>query len=266
MRIGIIGCGFVGSAIAHAHHYDDVIINDPKHPDSVNLDRFIDRDAIFICVPSPPLSNGSCDISILETVLKNLLFVNIAKSIPLISKVTAPPSAYKKLQEQHPNLVHAPEFLTAKHAIFDYKYGKLCVLGGHENWTKRAADIVLNGMTEIRGTDIIHTDIATASLYKYMANSFLAMKVTFMNDFKELADKLEIEWKGIKNIASKDLRLGNTHLDVPGPDGQYGWGGFCFPKDVSAICEEAILQQIDFELMQRVESINNKHRRKNESF
>ena len=77
MRIGIIGCGFVGSAIAHAHHHDEVIINDPKLPNSKPLSSFNNCDAIFICVPSPSKENGVCDISILENTLKNLLLVNI---------------------------------------------------------------------------------------------------------------------------------------------------------------------------------------------
>jgi UDP-glucose 6-dehydrogenase len=53
-------------------------------------------------------------------------------------------------------------------------------------------------------------------------------------------------------------------MNVPGPDGQYGWGGGCFPKDVAAIIMEAIDQQLDFELLQRVETINKKHRKKND--
>lgn len=263
MRIGIIGAGFVGSAVAHAHRNDDVIINDPQHPYSVSLDKFIDREAIYVCVPSPSTEDGHCDTSILENVLKNLLFVNITTSIPIISKVTAPPSVYKRLQEQYPNLVHAPEFLTAKHAMFDYKYGKLCVIGGHQTWSSLAARAILRGMVEIRESEVIYTDIASASLYKYMINSYLAMKVTFMNDFKELADSLDVKWTNIQEIAKKDSRIGDTHMSVPGTDGQYGWGGFCFPKDVSAICEEALDHKVEFELMQRVESINAKHRRKN---
>jgi UDPglucose 6-dehydrogenase len=264
MKIGIIGAGFVGSAVYHAHQHDEVIINDPLNPQSVGLEKFIDRDAIYICVPSPSKDDGSCDTSILEEVLKNLLFVNIATSIPLISKVTAPPSVYKRLHEQYPNLVHAPEFLTAKNAMWDYKYGKLCVVGGNPSWTRFAAKVILSGMIEIREDDVIYTDIATASLYKYMMNSYLATKVTFMNEFKELADKLNVDWNRIKTIVRADSRIGDTHLDVPGPDGQYGWGGFCFPKDVAAICEEALDQGCDFEFMQRVEMINKKHRRKND--
>ena len=264
MRIGIIGAGFVGSAVAHAHSSDEVVINDPKHPKSTPLTDFVNCDAIFICVPSPSTETGKCDTSILEEVLKNLLFVNISKQIPIISKVTAPPSVYARLQEEYPNLVHAPEFLTAKNAMWDYKFGKLAVVGGNKEWSEHAAKIIIRGMVELRYDDIQLTDIKTASLYKYMINSYLAMKVTFMNDFYELAQSENISWKEIKKLIVKDDRIGDTHLAVPGPDGQYGWGGFCFPKDVSAICEEALDQGLDFPLMQQVEMINKKHRRKND--
>jgi UDPglucose 6-dehydrogenase len=262
MRIGIIGSGFVGSAVAHAHIKDELLINDPKHPQSVALSEFTNCDAIFICVPSPSTEDGHCDTSILEEVLKNLLFINIATQIPIISKVTAPPSAYERLQKQYPNLVHAPEFLTAKNAMWDYKFGKFAILGGDAQWCEKARNVVHTGMVEIKKEDIQITDIKTASLYKYLANNFLAMKVTFMNDFYELAEAQGIEWEGITSLIKNDHRIGSTHLAVPGIDGQYGWGGFCFPKDVAAICEEAVDLGLDFELMQRVETINKKHRRK----
>jgi UDPglucose 6-dehydrogenase len=105
------------------------------------------------------------------------------------------------------------------------------------------------------------TDIKAASLYKYIMNSYLAVKVSFMNDFKMLADAEGVNWHDIKTLTTYDSRIGYTHMNVPGPDGQYGWGGGCFPKDVAAIIEEAIDHDLDFELLQRVESINKTHRK-----
>jgi UDPglucose 6-dehydrogenase len=103
--------------------------------------------------------------------------------------------------------------------------------------------------------------IKTAALYKYMMNSYLATKVTFMNDFKNLADAEGVDIKDLKYLAGHDDRIGYTHMDVPGPDGQYGWGGGCFPKDIAAIITEAIDLKVDFELLDRVETINKKHRK-----
>ena len=260
MRIGVIGFGYVGQAIAWAHRHNDVVVNDPALKDSESLDKFISCDGIYVCVPTPSTNDGHCDTSILEEVLKNLLLANINKFIPIICKSTAPPSVYERLQSQYPNIVHVPEFLTAKNSVRDYANAEYFVVGGREEWCERARDVIREG-TPLVSEKFLFTDIKTASLYKYMMNSYLAAKVTFMNDFKSLADSLNINWHDLKDLSVYDDRIGYTHMDVPGPDGEYGWGGGCFPKDVSAIIMEAIDLGVDFELMDRVESINKKHRR-----
>lgn len=259
MKIGIIGYGFVGQAIAWAHRNDDLVINDPKLEHSADFYKFADCDCIFVCVPSPPTSDGHCDSSILEKTLKDLLFVNINKQIPIICKTTATPNVYKKLLEQYPNIVHCPEFLTSANNIADYQNSSYFVLGGNNDWIWKAKDIIQTGVKLTDGC--FHgVSIETAALYKYMMNCYLATKVTFMNEFKKLADAENVPWEALKMISWSDDRIGTTHMDVPGPDGKYGWGGACFPKDVAAIIEEAIDLNLDFELMQRVEALNNKQR------
>lgn len=260
MKIGIIGFGYVGRAIGWAYKDTDLIIRDPKLENSVNLDKFTDRDAVFICVPSPCLQDGSCDTSILEAVLKELLFVSIQNhNCVFISKTTAPPSTYKKLQLEYPNLVHSPEFLTQENSISDYVNANYCVLGGNYEWAVRARKILQFKRKLIQDKHII-VNIETAALYKYMMNSYLATKVTFMNEFKKLADAEGVDLKDLTHLALHDNRIGATHMQVPGPDGQYGWGGACFPKDMSAIIHEASNLHVSFEFLQNVKSINTKHR------
>jgi UDPglucose 6-dehydrogenase len=191
------------------------------------------------------------------------LFVNINKQIPIISKVTAPPSVYTRLQEQYPNLVYCPEFLTAANNVSDYANSNYFVLGGSYDWCVKARTVIHQGVPLVHDQFTI-VDIKTASLYKYMMNTYLATKVTFMNDFKMLADAEGVAWDDLKYLSKADNRIGDTHMNVPGPDGQYGWGGGCFPKDVAAIIMEAIDKKVDFELLDRVETINKKHRRKND--
>lgn len=264
MRIGIIGFGYVGQAIGWAYRNHDLIIRDPKLESSASLDKFIDCDAIFICVPSPcvdpSLEDGRCDTSILENTLKDLLFVSINKQIPIISKTTAPPSVYKKLQKEYPNLVHSPEFLTQADATRDYANANYCVLGGDYDWAVKARTIIQEGR-KLTHTKHIIVNIETAALFKYMMNSYLATKVTFMNDFKKIADAEGVDIKDLTHLASHDNRIGSTHMEVPGPDGQYGWGGSCFPKDIAAIITEALDLGVDLELLGRVEDINKKHRK-----
>lgn len=260
MKIGIIGFGYVGQAIGWTYKNSDLLINDPKLPDSASLDKFIDRDAIFVCVPSPSTPDGHCDSSILEETLKNLLLVTLSNpEMVIISKTTATPQIYKRLQEQYPNLVYAPEFLTQANNIADYANANYCVLGGLGRWAIKARDVICKGRKLTHDNHLI-VNIETAALYKYMMNSYLAAKVTFMNDFKKLADAEGVNFKDLAFLAKHDDRIGNTHMEVPGPDGHYGWGGSCFPKDVAAIIMEAIDKNLDFELMQRVETVNKKHR------
>lgn len=264
MKIGIIGFGYVGSAIAWAHRKHELVIVDPKLPDTAKMSDLLFCDGIFVCVPSPPidpsLESGVCDTSILEDVLKELMFINITKPLPIICKTTAPPSVYQRLQTQYPNIVYCPEFLTARNHMADYLNSEYQIIGGHTEWCERAYAIIIDGLPKLNDR-VVYTDIKSAALYKYMMNSYLATKVTFMNDFKQLADAEGVHWDELITLTTYDKRIGQTHMDVPGPDGEYGWGGACFPKDVAAICEEAISLGLDFELMQRVETINKKHRR-----
>ncbi len=261
MRIGIIGFGYVGQAIGWSYqHKAELVIRDPKLVDSASLDQLASCDAIFVCVPSPSTEDGHCDTVILEDTLKELLFININKQIPIISKVTAPPSVYARLQEEYPNLVYCPEFLTAANNVADYANSSYFVLGGDYDWCVKARAVIQLGIQLVHDQFTI-VNIKTAAMYKYMMNSYLATKVTFMNDFKLLADAEGVEWTDLKYLSTTDKRIGNTHMDVPGPDAQYGWGGGCFPKDVAAIIMEAIDLGVDFELLDRVETINKKHRK-----
>jgi UDPglucose 6-dehydrogenase len=88
----------------------------------------------------------------------------------------------------------------------------------------------------------------------------MATKVTFMNDLYHLANSVGANWTEIKEIAKNDPRLGTSHWDVPGPDGQFGYGGACFPKDVSAIIEHAKTQGLRLELLESVQALNKKLR------
>ena len=263
MRIGIVGHGYVGSAISWAHRSDELVIRDPKMKDSASLDQFKGCDAIFICVPSPcidpTLENGHCDSSILEQTLKELLFVVINKQIPIICKSTAPPSVYARLQKEYPNIVHCPEFLTAANATADYANADSCVLGGDYDWCVKAREVIRHGRPMVQDKFTI-VPIKVAALFKYMMNSYLATRVTFMNDFKLLADAEGVEWNDLTYLAKHDGRIGYSHMDVPGPDGQYGWGGTCFPKDIAAILDEALDLNTELELLGRVEDINKQHR------
>lgn len=255
MKIGILGLGYVGSAVAWTHRHHEVVARDPKLGDkSASLDEIKTCDAIYVCVPTPMLEDGHCDDSFVKSVLAELADYNKI----IICKSTVPPGVYAYLESKYSNIVHAPEFLTAANATADYESATWVLVGGTPENVEKAIEIIAT--STIAATHYHRTNITTASLFKYLANSFMATKVTFMNEFYQLAQHFDVSWADVKEIAKNDTRLGNTHWDVPGPDGNFGFGGACFPKDVAAICEQAIDVGMSLELLERVETINKRHR------
>lgn len=232
MRIGIVGVGFVGRAILSAYNGHNVVCRDPKAGYNASIEELLTTDAVFVCVPSPARTDGSCDISILETVLEELQgYTGV-----IISKVTAPPNQYRRLQQQYPQLVYAPEFLTAVNAVNDYKNSKFLIVGGAPELTARAVEVIISVLpTDIQ---VKQTDIASASLAKYTINSFLATKVAFMNELYDLAQADNIDYNEVAELVKLDHRIGSSHMRVPGPDGR-GFAGACFPKDTKALAHYA---------------------------
>jgi UDPglucose 6-dehydrogenase len=259
MKIGIIGFGYVGNAIGWSHRHDLLVIRDPKIKNSADFDQFVGCNAIYVCAPTPSLSNGECDTTVLEEILKELSLVLLDTPTLIICKSTAPPGTYERLHKQYPTIVHCPEFLTAADSVADYNNASYFVLGGDQKWCTLARDVIMHAVPRTQDRFMI-TDIKSAALYKYMMNSYLATKVTFMNEFAELAQALDITWDDFKNLAVHDERIGDSHMSVPGPDGQLGWGGACFPKDIAAIIHEANHNNVNFDLMSNVVDINNQHR------
>ena len=234
-RIGIIGMGFVGSAIHNAldtfHTTDLIIIDSAKGYHSTYQD-IKNTEAVFVCVPTPRLEDDKCDTSILENVLKQLKDINYQGVI--ISKCTAPPLIYEQLNEGLPNLVHVPEFLTSADANRDLLNATFAIIGGNVPAYRREAERFIK-FTQPSLVDIRYTSIGAAALTKYVINSYLATKVVFMNEVTKLAEAMGYEYDEIHRLVRLDERIGSSHTRVPGKDGTYGFGGQCFPKDTAAL-------------------------------
>jgi UDPglucose 6-dehydrogenase len=237
--IGIIGIGFVGSAVSEAYTDNDLcdvltIDLDPMKTNSNYTEMIENAEAIFVCVPSPAKANGDCDTSILEDVIGKL---KDYKGV-IISKVTAPPNVYEKLQERHSNLVHVPEFLVAATAIRDYATETYSIIGGKVPAYQREAERIIK-LGQRQHTASAFTSIGEASLTKYIINSFLATKVVFMNEMYQLSTNSGYNWDMMRILIDMDPRIGKSHTQVPGPDGSFGFGGMCFPKDTNALIKYA---------------------------
>lgn len=259
MKIGIIGYGFVGKAIANAHNQDELLINDPKLAGSNSIEEIkATTNWIYVAVPTPMFDSGELDTSILESVLDSLQGYNGL----VISKCTALPNYYISAKKHYNfKLMHVPEFLTAANANTDYMTPEMIVMGGDIIDCQYYKDVVIQAdKTNTMSTTFVATDIGTASAMKYYANSFLATKVVFNNQFAEWCRKQGIDWDNLATINKLDKRLGNTHWAVPGPDGMLGYGGYCFPKDVSALThsehnESLSLLKHQFEVNKKIRSI-----------
>ena len=125
----------------------------------------------------------------------------------------------------------SPEFLSERTAKLDMLTQARIILGGKKELTN-----VVKELYNIRfmNRNIIETDSVTAELVKYMNNTFFATKVSILNEFKLISDKVGANWVDALNGFVSDSRVGDSHVHVPGPDGKLGYGGTCFPKDVNA--------------------------------
>lgn len=235
-KIGIVGIGYVGDAIRTCYSdkgFSIVCIDVDPNKSTGTYQDLKDCEAVFVCVPSPSKDNGECDTSILNSVLYLLKdYKNV-----IISKTTATAQFYERVQEVYPNLVHVPEFLTANNAVRDFSQQEEIIVGGNVLAYQREAERILRAVQPIK--NVILCSIGEASLSKYIINSFLATKVIYMNEMAQLATAHGYNWRKISMLINTDPRIGCSHMQVPGPDGQYGFGGMCFPKDTNALVKYA---------------------------
>ena len=230
-NIGIIGNGFVGEAQAFAFSPTNNILIYDVDPlrSNASLKEVHNCDIVFVCVPTPMFKDGSQDLSYILDVFKNAQ----EKSIYVI-KSTVLPGTTKKIQEIYRNIkvIFSPEFLSERTSKIDVLTQARIILGGDAKLTNLVKEVF-----EIRfaNRNIIETDSVTAELVKYMNNTFFATKVSILNEFKLVCDKIGANWEDALNGFVSDSRIGDSHVHVPGPDGKLGYGGTCFPKDVNAL-------------------------------
>lgn len=231
MNIGIIGQGFVGNAVyqkfknfftVFTYDLNSKLCN--SNFEEINKNCSI----VFICLPTPMNSDGSCDISIVENMISKF------SSKIIINKSTVPPGATERFNTKFKNLqiVFNPEFLTERNAVQDFNNQNRIIIGGPRPATTTVKNIFSKVFPQAH---IIKTGSTHAEMIKYFTNSFLATKVSFANEMYDLCLKLNLDYDKVVEYSVLDKRIGNSHLNVPGPDGDLGFGGHCFPKDLSAL-------------------------------
>jgi len=237
--IGIIGQGFVGTAVNEglAKHYNIETYDIAKDSTCDSLEELYYKSTmIFLCLPTPMEKDGSCHLGIIEPILEEL---NVLGKMIVVVKSTIPPGTTEKWNQKYTNIdiVFNPEFLTEANSIEDFKNQNRIIVGGTRPATTKVARVFRKVFPKV---PIIKTGSTYAEMVKYITNCFLATKVSFANEMYEICEYLDIDYDKVIEYAKHDDRLGYSHWNVPGPDGDFGYGGHCFPKDVKALISIAM--------------------------
>ena len=288
-NIAVIGVGYVGLTtavgLAHLGHKVIGIDNDKSKIEKLkiaqspifekDLDKYLnenlknnklyfesdlgkikDCEFVFLCLPTPQLDDGSADISTVIEVTKELDKV-VGENTILVIKSTVPIKTHEKVRKlitkQNCKVVSNPEFLREGAAIEDFLNPDRIVVGSE---SKEISSKVAELYKDLN-SEIIFTDNTSAELIKYASNSYLAVRLSFVNELAAYAEKVDGNVLQVLEAMGKDKRIGNQFLK-PGP----GWGGMCFPKDISELKTSAELMDQPIELLNAALESNTKaHKR-----
>jgi UDPglucose 6-dehydrogenase len=241
MKIGIIGHGFVGEALVHGIHHlakeHELLIHDPNRTsefgENVKISEMDKCSLVFICVPTPMDIDGKMDCSIIEDVFYKLSNIEYEGVVVIKSTVTPVHVRYLINKFKCLRITTNPEFLTERVAKIDMMNTEWVIIGANKN---DYSDLYSLSKYMWPQAEISIISPEAAMMVKYMCNIWFATKVSLMNEFYKLYEKIgNGDWEDVVKAFSTDFRVGKTHLQVPGPDGDKGWGGKCFPKDINAL-------------------------------
>jgi len=260
--IGIIGNGFVGGAVANGlKNFCEVRIYDTDEERRTHTyTDVVFSDFVFVCLPTPmvDMEGGKCNLSILENFFEEL--PTICEGTFII-KSTVPIGTTEKLCIKYPHLkiVHNPEFLTAANAKEDFVNADRHVIGGKEEWVSDVEDFYKMCYPDI---PVFTMKSSESECVKYFANCFLAAKVMVFNEMRVLVDNVEgVDYDSVMQGVISDRRIGNSHYNVPGPDGDYGFGGTCFPKDINALIHTMMENNMNPLVMKSIWEQNKNYRK-----
>jgi len=260
-KIGIIGFGFIGKAFAHGFSlHADLRIYDKYQDSQHTLEETVNQsDYLVIGVPSPMKDDGSQDLSYLADAISSINKVATHQKV-IIIKSTVVPGTTRAFAMKFPNhyFVSNPEFLTQRTFRLDFINTARVIIGGPKQatgWVRR----LYRG--RFPHTPVYMTTWEAAEIVKYMTNCFFALKISFCNEMYKVAEAVQIPYDDLKLMWMADGRIGNSHLDVPGHDGDFGYGGKCFPKDVQAFIKWIESLGLTAETLSAAERVNNSVRK-----
>jgi len=260
-KIGLIGFGFVGSAISHGFVlHADIKIYDKYSNFYDSLDKTVNKsDFLFLCLPTPMNPDGSQDLSSLTGVLDEINGVAYSQKI-IIIKSTIVPGTTRSFANKYKNhtFIFNPEFLTERSAKLDFINTARIIIGGEDTVALEKFEAVYR--LRFPHTPIFQTTWEGAEAVKYMANIFFSIKISFLNEMYDIAKKIGVPYEELRNMWLADFRIGNSHTDVPGFDSHRGYGGKCFPKDINAFIKWADKNDLDVDMARAAEKVNTRVR------
>ena len=222
INVGIIGCGFVGGALKNWLENNNpeckLFISDPYKGYNDDLSKI---DIAFLQIHVPTEEDGTQDLRLMTELIKNL------PDVPVFVRTTILPGTSERLTHETGHQVcYMPEFLTERTFIEDFNKQTMVFTGAQELLTKIFVGKKFTVMSPLE-----------AELTKYMHNVFGAYKVTYFNACREYCEQMGADWRKVHTGVLLSGYINDTHTYVPGPDGKFGYGGKCFPKDVNAFAE-----------------------------
>ena len=258
--IGIIGQGFVGNAVYQKfkQYYEIKTFDLDSTKANSTKEDVLESKIIFVCLPTPMNHDGSCNVSLVESTIKDI--ATHGKTQIVVIKSTVSPGTTARINSLHPNLqiVFNPEFLTERNAVSDYENQNRIILGGPRPATTELKQVFSKVFPKAH---IIKTDSTHAEMVKYLTNTFLSVKVSFANEIYQICDKLKIDYDKVVEYATMDERLGESHWSVPGHDGDFGFGGHCFPKDLQAMIHLSDVLETTSNVLNAARDTNDKVRK-----
>jgi len=224
---------------------------------TTNLEEVLEAsEIIFLALPTPPGADGSADLKHVLGVADQLGKLMTGYKV-IVNKSTVPVGTADKVREAIAknykgefDVVSNPEFLREGVAVEDFMKPDRVVIGTKSEQAKKV-------MTELyapyvrQGNPLIFMDERSSELTKYAANSFLATKISFMNEIAQLCERMGADVDMVRRGIGSDDRIGKRFL-FPG----IGYGGSCFPKDVQALVKSSNEVNYDFEILKAVEKVN----------
>ena len=225
IKIGIVGCGFVGGALKtwieeHNSENCEVYVSDP--PKGMN-DDLSQVDVAFLQIHVPTEDDGTQDLTLMKELIRKL------PDVPVFVRTTILPGTSGRLAKETGHRVYyMPEFLTERTHIEDFRRQPMVfpVAGANED---------LDLLTRIfKGKQHVVMSSLEAEITKYAHNVFGAYKVTYFNAVYDYCRRMGADWSRVHAGMLLSGYINDVHTFVPGPDGRFGYGGKCFPKDVNA--------------------------------